>query len=296
MAMEHSSREKRGFATSLVSAGAPSGALLGTTLLGLFALLPEDQFLSWGWRVPFLFSAALLLIGLWVRFSVSETPIFTAALKSQDLGPAVRVRIPLWSVLRRPRVLILVTLATMAPLAIQTSMATFGNTYATGVGGLPRSSVLFAFSLATLISIFVMIGAGWLSDRWGRKPVIITGLALFGVTSAALFGLLGSGSLTLVALGFTFALICQNLGIGPLAAFIGEQFTTGSRYTGASLGYQLGTLLGAGFTPAILASLYARSGSIWPIVIFLSSIVAVSLIALVLTRETRRNNLSTVQH
>jgi MFS family permease len=296
MAMEHSSAEKRGFATSLVGAGAPSGALLGTSLLGVFALLPEDQFLSWGWRVPFLLSAALLLIGLWVRLSVSETPVFTAAATERDIGPAGRVRLPVWSVLRRPKVLVLATLATMAPLGIQTTMATFGNTYATTVGGSPRSGVLFAFSIATLISIFVMIGAGWLSDRVGRRPVIISGIALFAVTSTALFALLGSGSLTLITLGFIFALICQNLAIGPLGAFIGEQFATGSRYTGASLGYQLGTLLGAGFTPAILASLYARDQQIWPIVLFLSAMGVVSLLAILFTRETRRNNLVTVRH
>jgi MFS family permease len=296
MAMEHSSVDKRGFATSLVGAGAPSGALLGTSLLGVFALLPEDQFLSWGWRVPFLLSAALLLIGLWVRLSVSETPVFTAAAQNSDSGTAGRVRLPVWSVLRRPKVLILATLATMAPLGIQTTMATFGNTYATTVGGAPRSGVLFAFSLATLISIFVMVGAGWLSDRVGRRPVIISGIAIFAVMSTALFALLGSGSLTLIALGFTVALICQNLAIGPLGAFIGEQFATGSRYTGASLGYQLGTLLGAGFTPAILASLYARDQQIWPIVVFLGTMGVVSLVAILFTRETRRNNLTTVQH
>jgi MFS family permease len=296
MAMEHSPIEKRGFATSLVSAGAPSGALLGTSLLGLFALLPEDQFLSWGWRVPFLLSAALLFIGLWVRLSVSETPVFTAAAQTPDRGPAGRVRLPVWSVLRRPRVLILATLATMAPLGIQTTMATFGNTYAATAGGVPRSGVLLAFSIATLISIFVMIGAGWLSDRVGRRSVILSGIIIFAVTSTAVFALLGSGSLALVTLGFTVALICQNLGIGPLSAFIGEQFATGSRYTGASLGYQLGTLLGAGFTPAILASLYAHDEQIWPIVVFLGLMGTVSVLAIVFTRETRRNNLTTVQH
>jgi MFS family permease len=296
MAMEHSPREKRGFATSLVGSGAPSGALLGTTLLGLFALLPNDQFLSWGWRVPFLLSAALLLLGLWVRLSVHETPVFTEVLQARKLGTTEPARLPVWSVLRRPKVLILATLATMAPLAIQTSMATFGNTYAVSVGGSPRSSVLFAYSIATVISIVVMILAGWLSDKWGRKPVIISGIVLFGLTCTALFGLLGSGSLPLVTIGFTVALICQVVAIGPLGAFIGEQFATGARYTGASLGYQLGTLLGAGFTPAILASLYAQSGHIWPVVVFLSAIMAVSLVAVLVTRETSRNNLSTVQH
>jgi MFS family permease len=296
MAMEHSTAEKRGFATSLVGAGAPSGAVLGTALLGAFALLPEDQFLSWGWRVPFLLSAALLGIGLWVRLSVSETPVFAEAVRKQELTSAGSGRLPVWSVLRRPRVLVLATLATMAPLGIQTTMATFGNTYATNVGGAPRSGVLFAFAIATFISVFTMIGAGWLSDRVGRKPVIVSGIAVFAVISTALFTLLGSGSLVLVTVGFTIALICQNAAIGPLGAFIGEQFATGARYTGASLGYQLGTLLGAGFTPAILASLFARENHIWPIVVFLGAMGAVSLVAIVLTRETRRNNLTTVQH
>ncbi|HKP07286.1 MAG TPA: MFS transporter [Microbacterium sp.] len=296
MAMEHSTSGKRGFSASLVAAGAPSGALLGTALMGVFALLPEEQFFAWGWRVPFLLSAVLLVIGLWVRARVSESPVFLEALARAAETKAAKQPLPVWSVLRRPKVLILVTLAAAAPFAFQTSMATFAQTYATEVGGSPRSVVLFAYSVASFVSIFTVIFAGRLSDRWGRRPVIIAGLVLFAVTGAGLFAMWGSGNGWLVAVGFTAGLFFQTLAFGPLGAFIGEQFATGARYTGASLGYQLGTLLGGGFTPAILATLYAQNTATLPVVLFLGGVAVVSLVAVLLTREGRRNDLATVQH
>lgn len=198
--------------------------------------------------------------------------------------------------LRRPKILILVTLSTMAPLSMQSSMATFGNTYAAEVGGLTRSNVLFAFSIATFISIFAVVAAGWLSDRVGRKPVIIGAVVVFGASTGVIFAALGSGNVLLTTVGFTFGLLCQTVAFGPLTAFIGEQFATNARYTGASLGYQLGTLLGAGFTPAILATLLAQSGDTSTISLFLGGLAVVSFIALLVTRESNRNDLTTIQH
>ena len=130
MALEHSGGEKRGFAASFVNAGAPSGAVLGSLMLGLFSLLPQEQFLSWGWRIPFLLSAVLLGLGLWVRRQVSESPVFTAALAQAQEQEQTRESLPLLSVLRRPKAVILTTLGVGAAFAFQVTMATFAQAYA----------------------------------------------------------------------------------------------------------------------------------------------------------------------
>ncbi|BEL03663.1 MFS transporter [Actinoplanes sichuanensis] len=294
MALEHSGGSRRGLAASFVNAGAPSGAVLGSLMLGLFSLLPPDQFLSWGWRIPFLMSAILLVIGLWVRASVSESPVFLRALDEAARKPP---SLPILSVLRRPRALILTTFGAGAAFAFQVGMATFAQTYAVS-HGTARPSVLLGFSVASFLAIFAVIGAGWLSDRFGRRPVLLAGAIGWGLLAFPLFKLWGSGNGLLVFTGFAVGLGLQSLMYGPLGAFISEQFGTGARYTGASLGYQLATLIGGGFTPAILASLYAGTGgtTITPVATYLIIAAAVSAIAVVLIREGRRHDLTTVTH
>jgi MFS family permease len=294
MALEHSGGRSRGLAASFVNAGAPSGAVLGSLMLGLFSLLPQEQFLSWGWRIPFLLSAVLLVIGLWVRSTVSESPIFLQALADATRRPPA---LPILSVLRRPRALILTALGAGAAFAFQVGMATFAQTYAVA-HGTARPSVLLGFSAASFLAIFAVIGAGWLSDRFGRRPVLLAGAIGWGLLAFPLFALWGSGNGLLVFTGFAVGLGLQSLMYGPLGAFISEQFGTSARYTGASLGYQLATLLGGGFTPAVLASLYAGTGgtSITPVASYLIAAAAVSTVAVLLIREGRRHDLATVTH
>jgi MFS family permease len=296
MALEHSDSSKRGFSASFVNAGAPSGALLGSLMMGLFALLPQDQFFAWGWRIPFLFSGVLLAIGMYVRSKVTESPVFKEAIAKAEAQKTVKQPLPLWAVLRRPKALILVMLGAGAAFGFQVTMATFAQTYAVEFGGISRSSILFAYSAASFLGIFAVLYAGRLSDRFGRRPVLLTGMVLFCVFLVPFFSWWGSGNVLLVFLGFFLALQFHGLIYGPLAAFISEQFGTKSRYTGASLGYQLATLLGAGFTPGLLATLFRNSGgSITPVVLFLIGMGIVSIIAVLLTRESRNNDLATIE-
>jgi len=296
MALEHSDAKKRGFSASFVNAGAPSGALLGSLMMGLFALLPQEQFFAWGWRIPFLFSGVLLVIGMYVRSKVTESPVFKEAIAKADAHKTVKQPLPLWAVLRRPKALILVMLGAGAAFGFQVTMATFAQTYAVEFGGISRSSILFAYSAASFLGIFAVLYAGRLSDRFGRRPVLLTGMVLFCLFLAPFFSWWGSGNVLLVFLGFFLALQFHGLIYGPLAAFISEQFGTKSRYTGASLGYQLATLLGAGFTPGLLATLFRSSGgSITPVVLFLVGMGVVSIIAVLLTRESRNNDLTTIE-
>lgn len=296
MALEHSDGERRGLAASFVNAGAPSGAVLGSLMLGLFSLLPADQFLAWGWRIPFLLSAVLLLLGMWVRSRVSESPVFKAALAELEAQEHVRQPLPLWSVLRRPRALILTTLGACAAFAFQVTMATFAQSYALQ-NGATRPQVLLGFAVASFLAIFGVLLAGRLSDRFGRRPVLVAGIVGWAALAFPMFGLWGSGNAVLIALGFVIGLQLQSLIYGPLGAFISEQFGTKSRYTGASLGYQLATLLGGGFTPAILATLFRNSGGqVAPVAIFLIVIGLISTVAVLVIREGRSNDLHTVEH
>ncbi len=288
MSLEHAEKGRRGFAASFTNAGAPTGSVLGALVMTLMAgVLTERQFLSWGWRIPFLLSAVLLVIGLYVRARVSESGLFQAA-----MAKPVRGSLPILQVLRRPKTLVLVALGCCGSFAVQIVFATFAITYATS-HGTARSTALLCFGVASFTGIFVVLLAGRLSDAVGRRPVMITGFAAFALLVFPLFGWLGSGSAPLVFLAFLLGLTCQSLTYGPLAAFISEQFGTRVRYTGASVGYQLATLIGAGTTPLVLASLYAASGkSTTPVAWLLVGVCAVSVLAIAVTGETRHNDLA----
>ncbi|BCW34871.1 MFS transporter [Arthrobacter sp. StoSoilA2] len=293
MALEHSDPKRRGFAASFVNAGAPTGAVLGTVVMGIFSALPQDAFLAWGWRVPFLLSFVLLIVGMFVRLRVSESPIFAEAVAKEDTQTTKR-KIPLLEVLRRPKALIMIMFAGAAGFGLQVVLPTFSVTYAVSKGA-PQQGVLYAFAGASAISIVFVLLGGRLSDRFGRRPVMVTGLALFIAYLFPMFGMLGSGNVGLIFLAFTVALVLHSSLYGPLAAFVSEQFGTTSRYTGAAVGYQLATLIGAGFTPGIIAGLYKDSGqSIVPVVVFLSVMALVSIVFILLTRESKNNDLTSV--
>ena len=299
MALEHSEKGRRGFAASFTNAGAPTGAALGTFVLGTFsAVLPQDEFLSWGWRIPFLLSFVLLIIGMIVRSKITESPIFLAALAKEKNEPVKEhKKLPIIEVLRRPKALILTMLAGASGFALQVLLSTFAVSYATEFGA-ERSSVLYAFAFASVASVFFVIYFAHISDRFGRRPVMLIGLALFVVFLQPFFAMMRSDNWTLILLAFTVALALHAVIFGPLAAFISEQFGTGSRYTGASMGYQLATLIGAGFTPTILASLYAASGgtSVTTVTWYLVGLAVISGVAIILTRESKNLDLETHEH
>ena len=299
MALEHSEKGRRGFAASFTNAGAPTGAALGTFVLGTFAaVLPHDDFMTWGWRVPFLLSFVLLIIGMIVRSKISESPIFLAALeKDKQNKDQPKKKLPILEVLRRPKALILTMLAGASGFALQVLLSTFSVSYATEFGA-ERSAVLYAFAIASVISIFFVIFFAHISDKLGRRPVMIVGLVLFVAFLPPFFAMMESNNWLLILAAFVIALALHAVIYGPLAAFISEQFGTGSRYTGASMGYQLATLIGAGFTPTILASLYASTGgmSVTPVIMYLIGLALVSAIAILLTRESKNLDLETHEH
>ncbi|MGP4090173.1 MFS transporter [Streptomyces sp. KR55] len=296
MSLEHAGPQRRGLASSFTNAGAPAGAALGTIALALAGLLPREDFLSWGWRIPFLLSAALLVVGLFVRRRVEESPVFQEAMAKADeqKAPSAKEPIPLLRILRRPRNLLTAGLVCMAGFAIQALFSTFGMTYAVQ-HGITEGQALAAFAIAEVVAIPVILGAAHLSDLHGRKPVMLAGIIAMAVLAWPVFALLRSGSFPLVVAAFLLSMsLCQSLTFGPLPAFTAEQFGTRARYTGASLGYQLASLLGAGFTPMIVASLVAAAhGGVGSTVGYLTALCAISAVVLIaFVRETRDNDLA----
>jgi MFS family permease len=293
MSLEHSKTERRGFAASVTHMGGPSGALLATLIMTGFSTLPKEDFLTWGWRVPFLFSAVLLLVGMFVRLKVTESPLFAAAQQAKKLEPKKKGKSPLLLVLRRyPKNVVLAALGGSAAFVFQGLLATFAITLAVQTG-VAQTTVLLMHAVATFLHIFTIPLFAILSDRVGRRPVMVTGAIAGAVLAFPIFQMLASGNVALVLIAFLIGNpLIQASMYGPMAAFISEMFGTGARYTGASLGYQLAATLGAGLAPLSAASLMAMGGGN---PVFISVMVAVvcviSAAAIYLTKESYRANL-----
>ncbi|MCZ4589287.1 MFS transporter [Rhodococcus opacus] len=288
MALEHAPARQRGFAASFANLGGPAGALLATLAVSAVTLLPDEQFLSWGWRIPFLLSIVLVLVGLVVRLKVAETPLF------QNLEKAAESKkTPLMDVLTcYPRSLILALIAGTSIYTIQGLVTVWGVSHVVELGA-DKTGVLNAKALgAVAIVITTVIGAR-LSDRFGRRPVMLTGAIAAALTAYPILMLIDTGTVW----GFTIAAVAaqaiQGVIFGPFGAFVAELFPTRMRYTGASLAFQSATTLGAGFTPAIAAGLMIVAGgsivlvgTVW----VLAFLVAAG--AILLSREGRDSNLA----
>ncbi|PWU55514.1 MFS transporter [Micromonospora globispora] len=288
MSLEHADGRHRGFAASFANMGGPSGAVLAATVLALSSMAFGDSDLSW--RLPFLLSAVLVGVGLWIRLSITESEIFKEAKAKADAEEALAPqRPPLAEVLtRHPRNVLLAMLAGCTAFLVQGLLAAFIIGYAIG-NGHERASVLWITAIAGFLHIFTIPAFAALSDRIGRRPVIIVGACATFVLAWPLFGLLGSDNWWLLLAGYILGNpILQASMYGPLAAYIAEMFGTRARYTGASLGYQLSTTLGAGFGPLVAASLVAAAGgSLRYVTVLVMGAAVLSALAVLLTKETR---------
>ncbi|MDH6679122.1 MFS family permease [Rhodococcus sp. LBL1] len=293
MSLEHSDKRSRGFVTAFTYAGAPSGALLGTAAMAIASGLPEEQFLQWGWRIPFLLSGVMLVVGLYVRASVSESPVFLAAAR-RAAAEKRTADVPIVDTMRQWRTLLSVATSGIAGFAIQTTFATFAITYAVNSGA-ERSVVLAASAVSQGLAIMSGLAFAKLSDRVGRRPVMLGGVAGTVILLYPSFLLLGRGEFLPAVAGFVLCTVCLTAVHGPLPAFITEQFGTLSRYTGSSLGYQIATLVGGGLSPLAITALFSASGgSILAVTALIAGLCAISGIAIARSRETKDNDLETV--
>ncbi|MET8762368.1 MFS transporter [Lentzea sp. NPDC004782] len=280
MSAEHAT-SRRGLWASFTNAGAPCGMVLSTAALtGTAALVGEQAFLSWGWRVPFLLSLVLLAVGLFVRMKVEETPVFSAERK--------RTSAPLVDVLRNhPRTLLLGIGVGLSAFVAQSTLTTFVLAYGVQVGN-SRQSILNALTLSSALAVVGIIAWSAASDRLGRRPVVLGGAVVMAAFGFVLFPLVDNGYVV-IALVLGQAVIHPMM-YGPLAALYSELFNTGSRYTGASLGYQLAGL-GAGLAPLLFAQVQASAGT-RAIPFILAAFCVLTVVCTVALHETSRTDLT----
>ena len=265
----------RGFITSWPQWGGPAGLFLANLMVLLFSWISGDQFLTWGWRVPFWLSIIMVGIGLYIRLGILETPIFRRLVEEKRVA-----RTPVLEVLRqRPRLIALTAFCRMAEQGPFYIFAAFIFTYGTTALHATRNLLLAAVMVATMLSAVTTPLCGHLSDRIGRKRMYLIGAVTMGIFGFVYFALLNTAIPAVIFIAIILSFFPHDLMYGPQAALIAESFTPRLRYSGASIGYQLASIITGGPAPLIAAALYASFGSLWPIAIFISLCALISMIA-----------------
>jgi MFS family permease len=280
----------RGFIASWPQFGVPAGLFLSNlAVLGVSALAGE-HFWTWGWRIPFLLSVVLVAIGMYIRLGILETPVFVRLVAERRIE-----RAPVLEVIRRqPREIILTALCRMAEQAPFYLFTAFVFAYGTEILHLRRDFILLAVLAAAMISFVSIPLFGHLSDRFGRKRVYMLGAALTGAYGFLYFTLLDTRVLGLAALAIVLSLVPHDMMYGPQAALIAESFTGRLRYSGASLGYQLSSVIAGGPAPLIAFSLLRRHHSATPIAMFILGCSIITLIATAMLKDSTNKDISNV--
>ncbi len=293
MAAEYGSPERRGYWASWPQAGAPAGNLLAVAVLAaVTALTNEDQFLSWGWRIPFLLSAVLVLVGLWIRISIEESPVFRVA-REHAASAEEAPKLPVVQVLRDyPREIILAIGARLAENIGYYIFTAFALSYATQQLGMEQGTALNAALIASAIHFVAIPAMGALSDRFGRRPVYLLGAVGVGVWGFVFFRLYDTQSFALLALAGTIALIFHGAMYGPQASFFSELFSTQVRYSGLSVAGQVSSIVAGSLAPLIATALLLEYGSSVPISMYLAGAAVLTVLAVLFSRETARSDLT----
>jgi MFS family permease len=291
---------RRGFYSSFAQAGVQVGVLLAN---GAFLLAgassSNDAFLSWVWRIPFVASLALVGLGLLVQFTIEETAAFRALrqpgeVRSAKHRPTAHRRSPVLEALRlHPRNILLAAGAFMGTNTVFYILITFVVAYGSSAAGLnlPRAMMLSAVLISSVVTMPALIFFGALSDRYGRCRVFMAGAALEGLWVFVLFPLIETRSFICITIAVVIGQLLNSMMYGPLAALFAELFTTRVRYSGASLGYQIGAVLGGALAPIIATALLARYHGSVGVSVYVAAVCGVSLISAALLKETHRTEL-----
>ena len=297
---ESAPADKRGYYGAYAQAGAPAGVILANIAFMLISYsLSEDAFMQWGWRIPFISSVLLIGISMYVQLHMEETDAFR---ELQELQKEKQAEQPEATVVKRSPVLEAISkypkriaLAAGAFLSIQVSfyiLIGFVLAYGTDAdgAGMTRDEMLLAVLLASVLQIPAQFMAAAYSDRNGRRGIFMLGAILTGAWAFALFPLIDTGSFWLIVLGLSGGLMFLGMMYGPQAAFFTELFSTEVRYSGASLGYQVGAIIGGAFAPTIATILWTEYSIVW-VSVYIAFASALSLISVMMLTETYKTSL-----
>ena len=285
MAVEYAPENRRGYYGSWPQMGVPAGLLLANgVFFGVASFLPEEQFFTWGWRIPFLLSIVLVGVGLFIRLRLLETPSFSEVQESHT-----EAQMPIMDVLRNyPKNVLLAIGARVASDGGFYVFTIFILDYATRTLGLERWVILLGIAVASAIEIFTIPIFGVVSDRTGRRPIYLVGTVLLLILAYPYFLLIQTGSTVLVVLASVLALsVAHATMYGPMSAYFAELFGTRVRYSGVSIGYQLASIIGGGAGPLISIYLVgATGGSYWPVVAWMALLCLITLVSVLVAAET----------
>jgi MFS family permease len=279
---------QRGLVASWPQFGVPCGLFLSNLAVLAFSQLTGDQFYTWGWRVPFALSVILVGVGLWIRLGILETPVFQQLLNNKKVEKA-----PIVEVFRKhPKEIVLsafLRVSEQAPFYIFTA---FIFAYAVGTLKMSRDFILLAVLVAACVSFVTSPLSGHISDLIGRRKMYLIGAATVGVFGFLYFGMVDTAIPSLVFIAIVLSLIPHDMQYGPQAALIAEAFTPRLRYSGASLGYQLASVIAGGPAPLIATALFARFHSGYAISVYIAVCAVISLVAAALMPDYTGRDIS----
>jgi MFS family permease len=289
MSMEWApSSRSRGLIASWPQFGVPAGLFLANLAVLAFSQMSGDQFLAWGWRVPFILSLLLVVVGLYIRLGILETPIFTKIISERrvERTPVLEAIKHYWREIILSAVL---RLAEQAPFYIFTA---FVFSYGTKSLGKTQDFLITAVLVASVVSFVSIPVFGHLSDRIGRKAMYMIGAAVMGVFGFAYFAMLNTGSAVVIFLAIVISLIPHDMMYGPQAALIAENFTGRLRYSGCSLGYQLASVIAGGPAPLIATWLFGTYQTSYAIAAYIAGCAILTLIATALMTDYTGKDIS----
>jgi len=280
--------QSRGFIASWPQFGVPCGLFLANLAVLAFSQMSGEQFLAWGWRIPFALSLLLVGVGLYIRLGILETPIFAKLLAERKVD-----RTPMLTVMKRhPKEILLSAFARMAEQAPFYIFTAFIFSYGIETLHTSRNFLLTAVLSASILSFFSIPFFGHLSDRIGRKTMYMIGAVVTGLFGFAYFAMLNTGSATIIFVAVVISLVPHDMLYGPQAALIAESFTGRLRYSGSSLGYQLASIIAGGPAPLIATWLFGTYHSSMPIAIYIAACALITLAATALMTDYTGKDIS----
>ncbi|GGF17949.1 shikimate transporter [Aliidongia dinghuensis] len=289
LAVEYAPETRRGFFGSFAPMGVTVGNLLAAGVFGLVSLLPKDQVMSWGWRVPFLISLALVLVGVLIRLRVQETPVFTEAVKRRP-----RIAIPALAALsRHPRNFAVVVGARLAENGLGYLFPVFGLSYIINTLHLPRNTALLGVFTGNFVEIAGILFFGYLSDKVGRRPVYMGGALFSALFAFPFFALVNTGNTALIVIAFALIMgIGGGAMFGPQAAYFAELFGPRLRFSGFAFARELGSILAGGPAPAVASLLVLwMDGAPWGVALYVIALSVITAAAVWWGPETHTSDI-----